>query len=267
MIKRVVALSVFWSLASAGPVCAAQVDVHQFDIGPEIYYFDYDEPGVMEEDGVFYGVAAGYAYHQTVMLGLEGRFAYGNVDYRSLGTGSIERIDDFLVEARATLGVDWNATDDIMLTPFSGYGYRYLNDDTGGKASTTGALGYERESNYQYTPFGLAARWSAPSDWSVTLSGEYDLFWDGTQKSHLSDAVASLNDLSNDQNDGHGARGSLAVEKKGQKVDWLLEGFLRWWDIDQSETAPVSVSGVIVGLAFEPANETFELGGRLTVRF
>jgi hypothetical protein len=252
---------------SAGAAFAAPMDVHNFDIGPEIYYYDYDEPGVMEEDGVFYGVNAAYTYRKTVMLGLEGRFAYGNVDYSSLGTGSIEDIDDFLVEARGTLGMDWNVTDDILLTPFSGFGYRYLNDDTGGKTSTTGARGYERESNYYYTPFGLAARWSAQRDWSVSISGEYDLFWSGTQKSHLSDAIASLNDLKNDQEDGYGVRGSVAVEKKGQKVDWLFETFLRYWDIDQSETTPVTLSGVIIGLGFEPANETFELGGRLTVRF
>jgi len=265
--RSTVALSLCCSLVTAGPAMAAQMDVHNYDLGSEIYYFDYEEPGVMEEDGVFYGVRAAYTYHKTLMVGLDGRFAYGSVDYSSPGSGTVDNIDDFVIETRGTLGMDWNMTDSTMLTPFSGFGYRYLNDDTGGKSSTTGAAGYERESNYYYTPFGLAGRWSGPQGWSVTVSGEYDLFWSGTQKSHLSDANASFNDLKNDQGDGFGARTSLAVEKKGRRVDWVLEGFWRYWDIDQSDATPVTFSGVLVGLGYEPANDSFELGGQITVRF
>lgn len=31
-----------------------------WDIGPEIYSFKYEEPGLMEEEGIFYGVRFGY---------------------------------------------------------------------------------------------------------------------------------------------------------------------------------------------------------------
>ena len=262
-----VMLGLAGSLVSAGPAFAAQMDVHNFEVGPEIYYFNYEEPGVMEEDGVFYGVGAAYRYHNTLMLGLDGRLAFGSVDYTSPASGSIDDINDVVIETRGTFGMDWSMKDNVVLTPFSGFGYRYLNDDTSGRSSTTGALGYERESNYYYSPIGLAARWSGAQDWTVTLSGEYDFFWSGTQKSHLSDAVATLNDLENDQDDGYGTRASLAVEKKGRKMDWVCEAFWRYWDIEESNAAPLSLSGTVIGVGFEPANDSFEIGGRITARF
>ncbi|MBI4597114.1 MAG: porin family protein [Candidatus Omnitrophica bacterium] len=265
--KRVVILGFCCSLMAAGPAMAQQPDVHSFDLGPEVYYFNYEEPGVMEEDGVFYGVTADYHYHNTLMLGLEGRFAYGSVDYTSPGSGSIDDIDDFVIETRGTAGWDWTLNDRVLLTPFGGFGYRYLNDDTSGRTSTTGAAGYERESNYYYSPFGLAMRWTGQRGWSVSVSGEYDLFWSGKQISHLSDAVSTLNDLENTQEGGYGTRTSLAVEKTGQRIDWVFEAFWRYWDIEESNAAPLTLSGTVIGVGFEPANDTYELGGRITARF
>lgn len=276
MMRGVVMLGLAGSLVSTGPAIAEQLDVHNFEVGPEMYYFNYEEPGVMEEDGMFYGVGAAYSYHNTLMLGLDGRLAYGNVYYISPGSGSIDDIDDVVIETRGTFGIDWDMTDALMewnindaltLTPFSGLGYRYLNDDTSGRISTTGARGYERESNYYYSPIGLAARWSGQPGWSVTLSGEYDVFWSGKQQSHLSDAVASLNDLENDQDDGYGTRTSIAVAKKGQNMDWVFEAFWRYWDIEESNAAPLSLGGTVIGVGFEPANDSFEVGGRITARF
>ena len=262
-----VMLGLAGSLVRADPALAAPLDGHHVEVGPELYYFNYEEPGVMEEAGLFYGVAAAYHYHHTLMLGLDGRLAFGSVDYTSPASGSIDDIGDFVIETRGTVGMDWHMNDRVMLTPFSGFGYRYLNDDTGGRSSTTGALGYERESHYYYSPMGLAARWSGPQDWTVTLSGEYDLFWSGTQTSHLSDAVATLSDLENDQDDGYGTRASLAVEKQGRKIAWVVEAFWRYWDIDESNAAPLSLSGTVIGVGFEPANDSFEVGGRITARF
>mgnify|MGYP000253509764 CR=1 FL=1 len=131
-------------VAGSIPVWADNTNRHTFEFGPEIYYYDYEESGVMEEDGVFYGLEADYTYHNYVGIGLNGRLAYGNVDYTSPASGSIDGIDDLMLETRATLGWDWTASERIRLTPFTGFGYRYLNDDTSGMSSTTGALGYER---------------------------------------------------------------------------------------------------------------------------
>lgn len=118
-----------------------------------------------------------------------------------------------------------------------------------------------------YSPLGLGMRWTGQQGWSVHVSGEYDLFWFGVQKSHLSDASAGFNDIENDQDDGYGLRGSIGVEKKGQDFDWLFETFVRYWDIDQSDSAPVTFGGTLIGSGFEPANETIEVGGAITIRF
>ncbi len=63
-------------------------------VGPEVYYFKYKEPGVMEDTGMFYGLTVGFTSRNWLpaspeeppsqskwMTRAEGRFAYGQVDY------------------------------------------------------------------------------------------------------------------------------------------------------------------------------------------
>src|SRR5688572_15662555 len=73
------------------------------EVGTEVYYFNYEEPGFMEDTGAFVGVNGSYARHfsglalfspesevpeadESSLLRLEGRFAYGSVDYTSENT-------------------------------------------------------------------------------------------------------------------------------------------------------------------------------------
>jgi hypothetical protein len=255
-------------LAPSGLAFADQmVRTHTVEIGPEVYYHNYEEPGVMEQKGVFYGMVAGYEYHQRIYFRTDARTAFGQVDYSSPVSGTLDNIDDWLFESRATGGLDWNLSDQVLLTPFFGVGYRYLNDDSAGKLTSTGAAGYERHSNYFYSPAGLAVIYQPAPDWRLRASAEYDFFWFGQQRSNLSDAVAGLSDLENDQEDGYGLRGNLGLEKTGKKTDWWVEGFVRYWDIQDSETRPVTYLGQTIGLGYEPANETVEAGAVIGVRF
>ncbi|MBU0479244.1 hypothetical protein KKC91_11855 [bacterium] len=141
-----------------------------------------------------------------------------------------------------------------------------MNDDSAGMTTSTGAKGYERESNYYYSPIGIEVVNEMNNGWFIGITLEYDHFWKGRQISHIGDAIAGVGNLENDQNEGYGLRGSVEFEKKSEKMDFLVSPFIRYWDIEQSETQPVTYSGVIVGYGYEPENSSIEYGVKFTAR-
>jgi len=239
---------------------------HSFEIGPEVSHIEYKEPGVMKEDGIMYGIGAAYTYRiNATMFRVEGKYSYGQVDYQNSGT--IDGIDDYMFEIRGLLGFDYRISDKSIITPYIGLGYRYLNDDTAGMVSSDGSFGYERESNYYYSPIGVKTLSYMGNGWLWGITAEFDYFWRGQQKSHLSDAISSLNDLENDQNDGYGYRGSLKFQKKVDTMSFIFEPFIKYWNIDKSEDKNVTYSGVIIGYGYEPENESTEIGVMFMVLF
>ena len=257
-------------LGMATPVRAEQSELPQnrWEIGPEVYYFRYEEPDInVKFAGPMYGLAASFTHHHSnhLMLTVEGRGAWGNVDYT--GSGTIDGIPDWTAEGRIAAGYEISFNESQLLTPFLGVGYRYLNDDSSGKISSTGAVGYDRESNYFYSPIGLEFDTKLNEGWKLGVSAEYDVFWKGEQKSHFEDASPSFNTLSNDQSNGYGIRGGLKLEKKGERLDLLFGPYVRWWSVGNSKSANVTFSGVIVGTGYEPKNETLEVGGTIALRF
>ncbi|MGE0268278.1 MAG: autotransporter domain-containing protein [Candidatus Omnitrophota bacterium] len=253
----------------------------QFEFGSELSWFNYEEPNFMEEDGILYSFFGGYTYlsHENGKVGsfselfsngntlnrfkVDARIGFGEVDYTSVSTGSADNIDDFIFELRGLAGYDFPVAEDSRITPFIGFGYRYLNDDSSGLRTTTGASGYERESNYFYIPVGVEVATELENDWSLSASVEYDIFISGKQKSHLGDAIAGLNTVENDQNDGFGVRGSVRVVKKMEKFDVFIEPYVRYWKVDDSDVAPITYSGVLVGFGQEPENNSVESGARI----
>jgi hypothetical protein len=242
------------------------VKVHTFEVGLETYYMKYEEPGLMENKGWMYGVTGSYTYHNRLMARLEARVAMGEVDYSSVNTGSDEGISDKAFEARGLLGYDFRVGA-WLLTPYIGIGYRYLNDDSQGTVTSTGHLGYERESNYYYSPLGIEAVVPLNERWRLTLTGELDLFWSGKQKSHLSGAVSGLNDIENDQNKGLGARGSLSFQRKLGTTTMSFGAFARFWWIDDSEYCPITQGGALLRNDLEPENRTYEVGVMFSLYF
>jgi hypothetical protein len=238
-----------------------------YEIGPEFYSFEYEEPGYMKEEGIFYGVALSATYRGWVpnsskqalsdnkmMVRGEGRFAFGQVDYdggiQNIETGEVYQYsnddqDDFVLEGRILLGPEWLSSD-ILSTLYAGIGYRYLNDDS----SSSNPYSYERESNYYYVPIGFEIDTSLKSGWSLAGGIEYDYFLWGLQRSHISPTI-----FENDQNSGYGYRASIKLQKKSKDVNFVIEPFFRYWDIDDSE-----IEYNIWGAGLEPANETTEYG-------
>jgi hypothetical protein len=244
-----------------------------FDIGPEVYSFKYEEPGLMEETGVFYGVVLGYTHHSLVpaspeespvlgragaMYRVEGRLAYGEVDYDGQyqdGTPlTIEDVDDRSLEIRSLFGADVLGGNTLN-TIYAGIGYRYLNDDL-----SVHPGGYERESNYVYLPIGYMFDSTCKAGWSFGFNVEYDIFLWGNQRSHLSDV--GLRDVDNRQESGYGYRASVKIQYKHKRGILVIEPFFRYWDIDDSE-----VENRSWGSVWEPANETMEWGLRLSWMF
>lgn len=243
----------------------APVKYHTWEIGPELSFIEYKEPDVMREKGMMYGMGAAYTYHNNVMLKADAKLSYGQVDYQNSGT--LDNIDDYMLEIRAVGGYDFKLTPSLMLTPFIGFGYRHLRDELNGRVTSTGARGYLREANYFYSPVGVTLLKDFNKSWIIGLTVEYDLFWKGRQKSHLSNASAAYGDLENNQNSGYGLRGSLMIKKIVGRMSYSLEPFIKYWNIDKSDIQDVIYNGVIWGYGWEPQNNSTEVGVRFNVGF
>lgn len=260
--------------------------LNTLEMGAEASYIRYEEPDIMKDTGYMAGVFAAYTHRTSTnrhiktlgdifsdenkinMYRLDGKLSWGQVDYKSRNTGEIDNIDDYMIEIRGTAGYDIPVSDAWRLTPYLGFGFRYLNDDSGGRASTTGHFGYERESRYFYLPIGLETQRTFQKNWIAAMTFEYDVFLDGTQKSHLGDAVSGIDTVKNDQDGGYGLRGSFKLTKQKESYDFFVEPFIRYWNIDDSDLAVITFSGSPIGLVGqEPANNSTEYGFKLGVRY
>jgi hypothetical protein len=275
--------SVFFVLILISGFCSGyEVRKHDFEIGPEFYYFDYTEyqewilfgiptgidETVMDEDGLFYGVTGAYTFRGLedpsnggIMLRAEGRFASGVVDYDGQTQGgvplTITDIDDYTMEFRGLIGHE-NLRFDYTGGLYAGFGYRYLNDDL---SEFSG--GYERESNYYYIPIGITGTGPVSANgWSSGLTFEFDFLLRGLQKTHLSDTGYGYSDFENKQKKGWGLRGSIKFIKNGN-MDFIIEPFARFWSIDDSEVTVIE-GGIPV---YEPRNESVEAGVNIIIKF
>jgi len=240
------------------------VQMHTLGIGAESSHIKYNEPGVMEQKGYMYGINGFYAYHNNFMLKTDIRYSQGEVDYKSNGTGKINNIDDYIFEVRGLAGYDFELSCKEFITPYIGFGYRYLNDDMSGKQSSTEALGYERESFYYYIPIGFEAVSRLDTRWSVTVKLEYDYFFDGKQKSRLSDAGGD--DITSDQYDGYGMRGSIKILYDYSYAKISFEPFINYWSIDESALDIFFIDDNIY-FGYEPDNRSTEIGMRVIFEY
>lgn len=242
---------------------AGEEQNHSWELGTELSSITYEEPGLMEESGVMIGLAGSYTYRNNWMFKLESVFKYGQVDYEGAlmdGTPlNVDNIDDYIVETRGLAGYDFSVFKATTLTPYIGFGYRYLFDDSGAASPA----GYGRESNYLYSPIGIETMTDLRNGWFLGLTIEYDIFWSGVQTSYFSDVDYGLNDVENDQSGGYGFRGSV----KFQNSRFVIEPYIRYWDIDDSDPSILTYFGRPVAVIYEPENNSTEIGVKLAVKF
>ncbi len=264
-----VALTICFIFVGVTSSFAEPLPGHTWELGSEISRIIYEEPDLMKEEGIMYGVTGSYTYpyYNNFILKAEGKGSVGEVDYTgSLSDGTpitMNNIEDYMLEIRGVGGYDFSILGaSTIITLYMGIGYRYLNDNL-----SSSIYGYERESNYFYSPIGIEAITNLGNDWSVGAILEYDYFWWGKQKSHLSDVYPGFSDLENDQKKGYGWRGSVKLQKKGKKVGFVIEPFMRYWNIKKSDEKLITLYGIPHAYGWEPKNNSTEFGVKLAVKF
>ena len=240
----------------------------------ERYYYEYKEDSVgVKLKGWWSGVSGAYTYRPSEgdplywdwmnYYRLEGRYASAKLDYTSGGTGSDDGQPNYMYEVRSVIGRDFYPVSRVVVTPYGGFGFRYLVDDMGGRQTTTGQFGYDRKSHYYYLPLGLNYTYQVNNDWRIVGNGEYDIFLSGWQKSYLSDVpFPGYFDVRNEQKHGYGVRGSIKFIRILPFVNLSIEPFVRFWHIEDSD---VVNAGLFDGL--EPENTTIEGGLKAGVEF
>lgn len=244
------------------------------EFGFELSQITYKEPGVMKEQGKMTGFFFSYANYDSFMLKSSARYSGGQVDYSGSdiygAPVTISNIGDYSWELRLLGGkritpASPNEPSATTLYAFTGIAYRYLND-----APPVSLGGYERESNYIYSPFGieirsggLSAYGMAPNEWTVGATLEYDAFWQGKQISHLSDYDPGLNDITSPQKHGYGYRADIKL----QNSNVIIAPFIRYWSIGKSEVRNIYLAGVLQGYGYEPKNNSTEIGLRIGFLF
>lgn len=266
-------VNISWAKGTATQA-KALVNAYSFKIGPDMRYVSYEEDSIdIEIDGFMYGVSGEIAYHgisdgkAPLMSILSVELLAGEMDYDggTWGGDSVKAdTDDWIFQARELLGYDFFVKGNHLITPFVGIGYRYWNDEIDGIG------GYEREIQYWYSPIGVQTLSRLSDQWTLGLSAEYDIFWTGRVKSHLSDVSPGFNDpsVSQDFGDGYGLRFSADFTRKfSDRYSMVIEPYITYWDIDDSDLATLRFQGVPVGRVYEPANETLSYGLRVSFGF
>ena len=219
--------------------------------------YRYEEPDFMWLRGSRFGVSGAYTEtnEKRVYGRIEARWSYGELDYQ--GSGTLKRVPDHLLETRMLAGRDY-PHGSLVWSPYVGAAFRYLYNDLRGITST-GQIGYRRESLYFYLPLGLTLRMPLGGSWAFAPQLEYNGFVRGVQRTHLSDAGLGFNDVGNQQRQGRGYRAQLMVE--GRR--WAFGTWTHYWKIMDSDIQPI---GAGLG-GVEPANWTRESGVELRYRF
>jgi len=217
-----------------------------------------DNSFFMSQDGFMLGLVLNADnYEDDTYFGYKIRLGAGSVDYTSAGTGTMENIPDYQLEGTIYGGLPIEA-ESYRLTPFTGFGYRYLLNASGSRLSSNGYSGYDRESRYFYMPFGLNLETKPGNSGSYwELRGEYLFFLFGQQKSYLSDVSPAYPDVTNDQEEGSGIKLSA---KYYLDPAFAIEGYMDYWDIADSK---LDISGNFM----EPRNTTSETGVRLIWKY
>jgi hypothetical protein len=260
------ALALVGGLSVSAPTSAQFTPAFSGKAGIEGYYQKYREGSVdVTLDGWLGAIAVeGQVDYQSWMLRADARYSYGEVDYSGSGTSSGEPNEVF--EGRVTIGrsILLGFQDRSRITPYLGYGYRRLYNQAASTVTSTGALGYDRLSQYHYVPVGVEALFFLGDNLSLRPAVEYDYFIHGTQDSYLSQ-TGLFDDVHNEQDSGYGLRASVMFGTRLGSLRTEFGPFFRYWNIEQSDTAALTIGGVVVGTAWEPANETWEAG--LALRF
>ena len=250
---------------------------HDFSLGIEEMKYFYKEPNTGQDDrsrqlgavwmdntGYLFGINGSYrlTWQNKLFVQPEGRILYGKHDYRS---GRKEKIYNktkrdepaLLYETRLLAGGRIPLVNQLMISPYTGIGYRFKNDDSEKLKFNDGSIrGYYRKSNYVYIPFGTYVDYTIDEAWAVSLKGEYDWMIKGWQYTRSTKLTKPVTDK---QPNGYGLKGEVSVSYLYKKVKFSVSPYINYWNIRNSKKS--SDGGM------EPYNITWESGMRLGVTF
>jgi len=240
------------------------------ELGVSISSYVYEEPSFgMSNKGDKFGVnhVGTAVLEDDWFIKDDIRFVIGSVDY--VGSGYQAGVPDWYAEARGILGRDIQFGNSVF-SPYIGIGYRYLFNDLRGYSST-GAIGYRRESNYLYLPIGVTHRFNLDETAVIATTLEFDKFVSGKQITRLSDlsgylGYTGVTDVENRQETGFGYRAEVMYEMS----DWAFGPFINVWRIDQSYFVLkyMLCEGAVGWCALsEPQNNTTEFGMKMRFKF
>ncbi|OVE75215.1 hypothetical protein BVX97_05230 [bacterium E08(2017)] len=227
-------------------------------VGGDIHHFSYEEPGVMEESGLLYGLSGSletkilsllfFRAEAAVVAGYlqyvgEVRFADGTTEPLEVDTPNV------IANGRCTAGPMLGG-DELKVIPYAGLGYRFLIDDL---SDPSPQYGYVREQTYIYMPIGVLIQKALNDAWMVELKAEYDVLIDAENYSHDG---ALGGGVTLPQESGSGFRFAAGFNQVDRIGTLSFEVFAEFWNIDDSET---------VNFFLEPENESSLFGGRLSI--
>ena len=253
-IKVLIKLLIFWIILLSSNLSYSLEDAkneYGFYFGTKIYEERHpvDNSFFMSQEGYMLGLILNReTYDNQIYTGFKTRFAAGEVDYKSNGTGTMSNIPDYQFETTGYYGLPITNSENKRITIFSGLGLRYLLNASGLKQSSTGHSGYDRESRYMYMPFGI----NYEKD-NIEIRAEYLYFIYGQQTSKISQVSANYSDITNDQEDGSGIK---LTAKNYIKNNFAIEIYMDYWDIADSKLD-------VTGNFMEPRNTTSETGLRI----
>lgn len=276
--------------------------VHTFNINAQTFYSHYSESQKAKSiTGVWNGVEGQYIFRPPKRnflntpvfnyYAFEGLYARGNNKlYRteilssdnSITKLGIRDIPGYLFETRFLLGKDFISLPSFHLTPYTGFGIRYMTNHSAGhydiyaydQGTPNVALGHNFSDFYYYMPYGLTFDLATSNDYEVSLNIEYDSLLKGYER----DDYANFDEFTLPQdgytnqnlrftfNHGWGFRSSLKFLKHLSSVDIYLQPYMRYWHINASQVA----SGSVLGGDFTATankNTTIEAGSSLGVQF
>ena len=203
----------------------------------------YQEPA-MQLQGPELGIQ-GY-WRASDSLKIEGRLTMARLDYNSPVSGRMSNIGQ-REASLIFLGPSWSMGS-ASIEP--GLQWGITQNDLRGRTSL-GAMGYERDQDATWAMLRwtqlLAHNESAWRQVSLDVKG----LLQGRQRSHLSQAAANHQDVTNQQTQGWG----WALRGKIQLWNQDLEPYLQWQRIETSDTVFDGVSYVK-----EPANKKLWIG-------
>lgn len=244
------------------------------EVGVSAASYWYGEIGMSESTTAWKLAYSGTYALNNKIAGVGGWFLRGDLSYMSgntnyTGSGIKNGNPNWYYEIQGLVGKDFNFGR-FVLSPYAGLGYRYLYNDLRG-LSSTGSVGYRRESHYYMLPIGLNHRMHLPNNAKLSTTIEYDYLLRGRQVSKLSDMVGyngftAVQDIGNTQNSGYGIRASIMYQLR----NWSVGPYYVYWHISQSDIVPAVTTRFgtsYTAYYYEPSNITLEYGFRVNYQF